>query len=220
MGVTFTVAHPSLDGLTAPGSFNWNVSVPVNVVDGLYQLALLQTGADTVYSPAFSLTVPPNSPTTDAPTTNVPFPATTTATETTTTTVTAIYLPTGNATAVTYIYYEEECGCHKTSTCAQSDMPTSLSSTTVTYSEPACGCTTTIEAPCAETAIPVVKAAASTAAPTATNTPMAPTVAPAATSVQAASAVKSAMPTWTGAADKLAGSSIGLLAMVAALVMA
>lgn len=194
--------------------------MPVNVVNGTYQLALIQGKAGPVYSPAFTLEIPPEEAgdTSDSPETTVPFPGPTVI-ATTTTTVTAIYLPyPSNMTmpTVTYIYWEESCGCHMTSSCAQSEVPTSLSTTTVTYLEAACGCITTIEAPCAETEIPVAPAAA-TPAP-ATNTPVAPTVAPAAPAEP--TATQSTLPTYTGAGLKLAGSSLSFLAVVVALVLA
>lgn len=229
----------TLDGLSAPGTYEWDVKVPVNVVDGLYQLALLQGNEDPVFSPTFQLTGTQDAPTTDAPVTDVPFPTVATATETTTatSTVTAIYLPgpngelvaAGNMTApfVTYIFYDDACACHHTSSCPATELPASMSSTTVTYSEEACGCTTTVEAPCAETVIPVAPvaptAAPATPAP-ATNTPVAPSAAPAApaapASPSAASPVVSAKPTYTGGAGKLAGSSFGLAALFAAAALA
>lgn len=222
------------DGLSAPGTFNWKVAVPVNVVEGEYQLALVQEDSNAlarrdsepVYSPAFTLVIPPEdaSSTTDAPTTDVAFP--TTAVATTTTTVTAIYLPyPSNATIINYIYYEDECACHKTTTCGVEALPTTpMSSTTVTYSATECGCTTTIEAPCAETVIPVAAAATT---PMATNTPMAPSSAPAQPTVAAASPTMAAMPTsaspmatYTGGAEKVVSSGFGFFAMVAGLLLA
>lgn len=213
--------------MAAPGSYNWQVAVPVNVVAGTYQLALLQGDSDPVFSPAFSLVIPTEdaSSTTDAPTTDVTFP---TGTAQPMQTVTAIYIPqSGNITNnfyQTFIYYDEECGCHQTSTCESSAIPTSTSMTTVTYSAEECGCTTTVEALCAETVIPMTTAAA-------TNVPVAPTSAPATsaapasvapTSVapQAASPTQSTLPMYTGAASKLAGTSFGFLAAIAALVVA
>jgi len=240
--------NTTLDGLSAPGMFEWDVKVPVNVVDGLYQLALMQGDADPVFSPTFQLTGTQGAPTTDAPVTDVPFPTVTTATETTTATqtVTAIYLPgpdgqlhaAGNTTGdvyVTYIFYDEDCACHHTSSCPAAEMPASasMSSTTVTYSQEECGCTTTVEAPWAETVIPVVPVAPAAAATT--PVPVAPAaatdmpVAPAATSAApaapapvdattAASPTMEAMPAaFTGGAGKLAGSSFGLAALLALL---
>jgi len=236
------------DGLAAPGTYNWDVKVPVNVVDGLYQLALMQ-GDDTIFSPAFQLTGTQGAPTTDAPTTDVTFPTVATATETTTATqtVTAIYLPgpdgqlhaAGNTTGggdvyVTYIFYDDDCACHHTSSCPAAEMPasTAMSSTTVTYSQAECGCTTTVEAPCAETVIPVVPAApapAPTSAPpaapaAATNAPVAPpSAAPAApapveATTMAATPTLAAQPSaFTGGAGTLAGSSFGLAALLALL---
>lgn len=209
------------DGLSAPGTYNWTVAVPVNVVAGTYQLALLQGSADPVFSPAFNLVIPADeaSSTTDAPTTSLAFPSTTGAGAATTTTVTAIYLPApSNATYITYIYYEEMCGCHQTSSCPASAVPTSTSMTTATYLAAECGCTTTIEAPCAETVIPVATVAS------ATNTPAAPSVAPQPPAGSGSPATTAAttgpVPAFTGAASKLAGSSFGLLAIVVALFMA
>lgn len=210
------------DGLSAPGRYDWDVAVPVNVMNGTYQLALRQGNASPIFSPAFTFVIPPEEAdaTVDAPEIDTPFTgAGATATTTTTTTVTAIYLPfPSNMTmpTVTYIYWEESCGCHQTSTCAQSEIPKSLSTTTVTYLESACGCTTTVEAPCAETVIPVALAAA-TPAP-ATNTPMAPTVAPAAP--VAPTQTQSTMPAYTGAASRLAGSGLSFLAVAFAMVLA
>ncbi|KAK5936679.1 hypothetical protein PMZ80_011050 [Knufia obscura] len=237
-----TYAFQIVDGLTAPGTYNWDVKVPVNVVDGLYQLALMQGDSDPVFSPTFQLTGTTGAPTTDAPTTDIPFPtatATETTTATTTSTVTAIYLPgpngeltqlaNGTTPMVTYIFYDDACACHQTSSCAYTELPASMSSTTVTYSEAACGCTTTVEAPCAETVIPVAPvaapAAATDAAPAtpaapaaATNTPMMPSSAPAAAVAPAsASMTTGAMPAYTGGAGKLAGSGFGLAAFAAGL---
>lgn len=226
-----------IDGLTAPGTYNWDVAVPINVVDGLYQLALLQGDSDPIFSPAFQLTGTSDGPTTDAPVTDLPFPTVTTTTETATTTatqtVTAIYLPgpngelvaAGNSTApfVTYIFYDDDCACHHTSSCAYTELPASLSTTTVAYSEEACGCTTTIEAPCAETVIPVapVAPALPTAAPVApaaaTNTPVAP---PASVAPVPATPTVGAMPTYTGGAGKVAGSGFGLAALLVGAVLA
>lgn len=211
-----------LDGLSAPGTYNWQVAVPVDVVEGNYQLAVVQNGSDPVYSPAFALVIPPEaaSSTSAAPMTTLPFPAGAgaSASASATASVTAIYLPyPANATFITYIYYEEECGCHRTSTCAQSELPATMSATTATYSEPACGCTTTVEASCAPT---VITMSPSKQAAAATNTPVAPTTAPAPPVVQPTPTMSaSSLPTYTGTADKLAGSSFGFLAMVAALVM-
>ncbi|KAK5076952.1 hypothetical protein LTR64_005568 [Lithohypha guttulata] len=223
-------AFQVVDGLTAPGTYNWNVAVPVNVVEGMYQLALVQGESDPVYSPPFSLVIPPEAAdsTTDAPTTTIPFP---TGAGAPMMTVTAIYLPPPmnitNNFYQTFIYYDEDCGCHQTSTCPPSEVPTATSMTTVTYSAVECGCTTTIEAPAAETVIPM----AATMAP-ATNVPVAPTtapapppaaVAPAATTTAAApvpTTSASTLPAFTGSAYKLAGTSWAFLALAAALVLA
>jgi len=254
-----TNCSSSTDGLIAPGIYTWTVAVPVNVVSGIYQLGLIQGNASPVFSPAFTLVIPDaaSMSTTNAPTTSLSFPSVTTATTTataTTTVVTAIYLPqptgmmgnmgmNGTAGSVTYIYYEEECGCHKTSSCDATAVPTSLSTTTVTYSASECGCTTTVKASCAPTTIAMTPAAAAMAA---TNTPMTPSVAPAVQTTSAAAmtaapvaatskksssksesegmsaSVTSAMPAaYTGAAGsvKLAGSSFGVVALVAALLV-
>lgn len=238
------LTHLLTDGLAAPGTYNWEVSVPVNVVEGIYQLALLQGDEDPVFSPAFSLLIPveSTSSTTDAPTTAVSFPTSpgATATTTETTTITAIYIPgpsglspNGTTPIVTYIYWEEACGCHQTSTCDYTALPASLSTTTVAYSEEACGCTTTIEAPCAETVIPVpapapaVPTVAPAPAPpapsssTTTTTTPAPAPAPTPTGPVAVAPQATTPAAYTGAAaEKLAGSSLGFLALLAALVVA
>ena len=202
--------HPKLvsDALAAPGTYNWTVGVPANVVSGQYQLALSQTGAPEAYSPFFNLEVPADYTPIVNPTIVVPFgaappPAT----------VTVIYLPYPvNATTVNYIYYDEGCGCHQTSSCPVEAMPTSTSMTLATYYEHECGCTTTVEAPCAETVMPVAPAPIA-----ATNTPMAPTVAPAAP-VSPVTAVP--MPAFTGAGSRMVESGAGLAALAAALVLA
>lgn len=189
-------------------------------MNGTYQLALLQGDSAPVFSPGFTLVIPPEEAddTSDSPLTTIPFPGGAMAMASATATVTAIYLPyPSNMTmpTVTYIYWEEACGCHQTSSCAKSEVPTSLSTTTVTYLESACGCTTTIAAPCAKTVIPVAPVAlAATPAPAAaTNTPVAPSVAPAAPT-------HSTLPTFTGAGLKLAASSLSFLAVAVAMVLA
>lgn len=208
--VSSTQHHSNIlsDALKAPGTYNWTVGVPANVVSGQYQLALSQTGAPEAYSPFFNLEVsadytPIVNPTIVAPFRAAPPPAT----------VTVIYLPYPvNATTVNYIYYDEGCGCHQTSSCPVEAMPTSTYMTLATYYEHECGCTTTVEAPCAETVMPVPPAPVA-----ATNTPMAPTVAPAA---PASPATAAPMPAFTGAGSRIVGSGAGLAALAAALVLA
>lgn len=228
-----------VDSLTTPGTYQWTVAVPAGTAEGRYQLGLIQSG-NTVFSPVFDLSIPPeeSSATTSAETATVTFPgdsdaASTTssgAAATTTTTVTAIYLPysagpTGAMPAVTYIYWEDECGCHKTSSCMSSEMPTSMSSTTVTYYEDNCGCSKTVEASCAPTVIAPTPAPASNWTAPAANTPPAPVASPAVTvgntPVAPASTASTAVaPAYTGAADKVAGSVLGVAAVVMAAVLA
>lgn len=244
------------DGLSAPGMYSWQVAVPINVVPGIYQLALLQGDEDPVFSPGFTLAIPAavSMQTTNAPTTDIPFPTvaagagapitTATATTTATTTVTAIYLNTAtgltiapnmtNATIpmpieqfITYIYWEDSCACHQTSSCPASALPTSMSTTTVTYSEKECGCTKTVAAPCAETTIPVAAVPTVMPAPPSSTAPVvamsSSSVTPVMTTPAPVSPVAPANTspmTYTGAAERVVASSLAFLAMVGALVLA
>lgn len=100
-----------------------------------------------------------------------------------------------------------------------------MSTTTVTYSEAACGCTTTVAAPCAETVIPVAKnPTVAPVAPAATSSvvismssPVAPVVAkPTSTSAGLPTSVY----TGAGAGRTVLESGVAFLAVAAALVLA
>lgn len=163
------------------------------------------------------------------------------------TTVTAIYLPGGkNMTAtgsmahpsVTYIYYDEHCSCHHTSTIASSALPrptSAMSTTVVTYSAAHCGCTTTVTAPCAPTVLPAAAPASassssstkmppsSAAAPAPASSqapapvaPAASTPAPAPAAAPAATTAASAPAKYTGGASSTAVGKFGLVAFIAA----
>lgn len=96
----------------------------------------------------------------------------------------------------------------------------------MTYSEPACGCTTTVEAPCAETVIPIAKSPS--VAPVAPAVTSAASVVSAVSSVApmatSASPVAPAAAAFTGGANSerrtILGSGVAFLAVGIALVLA
>ncbi|KIX07032.1 uncharacterized protein Z518_05009 [Rhinocladiella mackenziei CBS 650.93] len=129
------------------GEFDWTVTLPDGFVPGKYGLALQQSGA-TDYSSLFSVLLASVSSTTMMTTSS------STPTSRTTLMTTPMTIPMSNATlisasvaaTVTVTYWEDKCGCTKTTTvCAAT--ATNLPGTQYTWWDETCGCTKTAMAP-------------------------------------------------------------------------
>ena len=195
------------DVAATPGNYNWTVNVSPNFVAGFYSLALSQTGAGTATSPTFYVSfgdVPP-------PPNNTTASATVTSTTTILPTMTNATMPT-----VTVIWYENECGCTKTSTCNTIALPTanngSLAPTT--WYEDQCGCSKTAmpPAPAAPTMAPMAPANDYTMPAATPAAAQPPAQAPPAAGTPAGPAGSA----YTGAAVKVGSAGFGGIALVAA----
>ncbi|KIX93372.1 uncharacterized protein Z520_11015 [Fonsecaea multimorphosa CBS 102226] len=191
------------------GEYDWTVAVPDGFVAGNYALGLVQSGS-TDYSPLFSVSLGPDGSTgtSDATgSTDSTSMPTSMATSMSNATVTGnpvsatVDATTTAAPTLTVTYFDEECGCTKTSAMPATAAATGsgLAGTPYTWYDVVCGCTKTAMAPAPTT---TQSPASSYTAPAGGNVPPSPT------SASAASAASPSASTFHGDANRL-GSSVG-----------
>lgn len=172
-----------------PSTYAWTVDASIGLVSGNYQLGLSQLDGGVTPSPPFSIIVAANITTTSSVgpvTTPVPAPTVT----------------------VTYLYWEEECGCHKTGT-TTAPMNTSLPALTTSWWDHECGCSMSSMVPV--TILPTANNYTAPAAPPVTTVP-ATTAAPAPQPNTGATTPA----TYAGDAVRIGSSIFGMVALVAA----
>ncbi|KAJ4502060.1 hypothetical protein HRR83_009240 [Exophiala dermatitidis] len=209
----------------SPSTYNWTVTLPDGFVPGNYGLVLVQgTGMD--YSPLFSVSAASAGSSTTSTLTSA---ADSTSTSMTTTMMTTP-MATANATlisasadpTVTVTYWDQECGCTKTSAVPAAATATgNASGTQYTWWDETCGCTKTAMAP-APTLAPGCGGTGHgcsnyTAPATGTNMPPAPPPPSPAGSNAPATGSTSAKP-YTGQASRLMDSGFAVAGFVVAAV--
>ncbi|OAP62434.1 hypothetical protein AYL99_04637 [Fonsecaea erecta] len=191
------------------GEYDWTVTVPDGFVAGNYALALAQSGS-IEYSPLLTVNFPAGgssgSTSLGTSTTSSMPNATVTgnpisATDATTTT----------AATVTVTYFDDECGCTKTSEVPATAAATGsgLAGTQYTWYDVVCGCTKTAIAPAPTTTQCPGSGCSSYTAPPGGNVPPSPT-----------SPAQPSASTFKGDANRLGGSVGAVVGLIAAAMFA
>ncbi|OCT46741.1 hypothetical protein CLCR_02065 [Cladophialophora carrionii] len=194
-------------------TFDWTVVIPADFVAGNYALALVQSGSMD-FSPLFSVIIPPgyvppmSTSSSMPPMTATPMPNATMTDDPILISASAT-MTAGPAPIVTVTVWDPACGCHKTSEMPAAAVATGsgVPGTQYTWWDHECGCTKTAMAPAPTTDM----GSNNYTAPTGGNVPMAPSAAPSAPAPAAPS-----QSVYMGAASKLAGSSVAVLGLFAA----
>ncbi|KAJ9605047.1 hypothetical protein H2200_010437 [Cladophialophora chaetospira] len=198
--------------------FDWTVADPDGLIPGNYALALVQSGSMD-FSPLFMVNFPTgfvpaggNGGTSSGTSSPTPTPLLPNSTVTADPNLISSSATWTAAPLVTVTVWDPECGCHKTSQLPAAAVATGsgVPGTQYTWYDNECGCTKTAMAPAPTTNW----GSNNYTAPTSGNVPVAPSV-----SVAPAPAAPS-QSSWTGAADKLAGSTVAVLGLVAAVLLA
>lgn len=186
--------------------YEWTVALPDGWVPGSYALALVQSGAMD-YSALFDImmaSVADSSSSTSPGSTMMTTPAPSV-------TANATLISASAERTVTVTYWDEDCGCHKTSAIpAPAATGTGLPGTQYTWWDESCGCTKTAVAP-APTQAPACPGSPygcnNYTAPATSNMPPPPPSSMAATPSQSR---------YTGGSERLASSALAAVGLIMA----